>query len=217
VDLTSTSSTYVRDFVIAGVNAPSGSATGSKTFNAPDNLASAVGGSKASFICKVSFSLLTMHATLLFVAVALALRATSIKVTVAWHYYVLPWDDMYLVIFFFSCTCQNCIIFCVIIVASRSSPRCTDLGCPSYMLMLSNHAKQLYIVEDQDGRSDIWEASLATNAAGYSTSVKLFATNTASGSEATGIYFKPQTPATLYVNVQHPTSTNDLTMAISKI
>jgi secreted PhoX family phosphatase len=66
-------------------------------------------------------------------------------------------------------------------------------------------------------RSDIWEASLTTNALGYSTSVKLFATNTASGSEATGIYFKPSDVSTLYVNVQHPTSTNDLTMAISKI
>jgi secreted PhoX family phosphatase len=84
-------------------------------------------------------------------------------------------------------------------------------------MMPFNHTKQLYIVEDQDGRSDIWEASLTTNAVGYSTSVKLFGTNTASGSEATGIYFKPSDVSTLYVNVQHPTSTNDLTMAISKI
>eukprot|EP00953_Heterococcus_sp_UTEX-ZZ885_P040242 20581-Heterococcus_DN1.PRE.2 len=48
-------------------------------------------------------------------------------------------------------------------------------------MMPFNHTKQLYIVEDQDGRSDIWEASLTTNALGYSTSVKLFAANTASG------------------------------------
>eukprot|EP00953_Heterococcus_sp_UTEX-ZZ885_P037195 19123-Heterococcus_DN1.PRE.4 len=92
VDLTSTSSTYVRDFVIAGVNAPSGSATGSKTFNAPDNLASAAGGSKASWgYFFIYFSaLLTVHTTL---AVAIVLCATSfirpvatsVIRPVAWH------------------------------------------------------------------------------------------------------------------------------------
>jgi hypothetical protein len=79
VDLTSTGSTYVRDFVIAGVNAPSGSATGSKTFNAPDNLASSVNGTKASLVFVSFFECLCMLMLTLYTtrAAALAVYTTT--------------------------------------------------------------------------------------------------------------------------------------------
>ncbi|MES9925286.1 MAG: alkaline phosphatase PhoX [Candidatus Thiodiazotropha endolucinida] len=74
----------------------------------------------------------------------------------------------------------------------------------------------LVMIEDNNP-SDIWFASQVTNAFGASRSVALFASLTDPGAEGTGIYFSPEDPDTLYVNVQHSAADDgDGTWAISR-
>ncbi|MCG8049033.1 MAG: PhoX family protein [Candidatus Thiodiazotropha taylori] len=74
----------------------------------------------------------------------------------------------------------------------------------------------LVMIEDNNP-SDIWFASQVTNAFGASRSVTLFASLTDPGAEGTGIYFSPEDPDTLYVNVQHSAADDgDGTWAISR-
>lgn len=61
---------------------------------------------------------------------------------------------------------------------------------------------ELIMIED-NVPSDIWIASTKKDKFGYSKRVKLFASLTDPAAEGTGIYFSPQDPDTLYVNVQH--------------
>lgn len=71
----------------------------------------------------------------------------------------------------------------------------------------------LWIVEDNP-TSDIWVASPDKDGDGDSDSVQLFASLKDTGAEATGIYFGKD-PKTLFVNIQHATSGNDSTIAIT--
>jgi secreted PhoX family phosphatase len=75
----------------------------------------------------------------------------------------------------------------------------------------------LVVIEDNKP-SDIWFASTKkVNKYGASKKVKLFASLTDPGAEGTGIYFSPQDPNTLYVNVQHSAAADgDGTWAITK-
>jgi hypothetical protein len=75
---------------------------------------------------------------------------------------------------------------------------------------------RLVIIED-NVPSDIWFASTRTDEYGASKEVELFASLTDPDAEGTGIYFSPQDPHTLYVNVQHSAADDgDATWAISK-
>lgn len=76
---------------------------------------------------------------------------------------------------------------------------------------------KLWMVEDNDF-SDIWvydPRSKDTNGDGYKDSVHLFASLKDKPAEGTGIYFGKD-PQTLFVNVQHSSTGNDKTMAITK-
>ncbi|PUB87353.1 MAG: hypothetical protein DBP02_01290 [gamma proteobacterium symbiont of Ctena orbiculata] len=74
----------------------------------------------------------------------------------------------------------------------------------------------LVMIEDNNP-SDIWFASQVTNEFGASRSVALFASLTDPDAEGTGIYFSPEDPGTLYVNVQHSAADDgDGTWAISR-
>lgn len=73
----------------------------------------------------------------------------------------------------------------------------------------------LWIVEDNNP-SDIWVASTDTNGDGYADSVRLFASLSTPGAEATGIYFR-QEPAALFINIQHAHDGNDKTMMINRL
>lgn len=72
---------------------------------------------------------------------------------------------------------------------------------------------KLWIVED-NVPSDIWVALPDKDGDGASDGVHLFASLKDSGAEGTGIYFGND-PRTLYVNVQHSSTSNDKTMAIT--
>ncbi len=73
---------------------------------------------------------------------------------------------------------------------------------------------KLWIVED-NVPSDIWAALPDNDGDGASDGVHLFASLKDNGAEGTGIYFGKD-PHTLYVNVQHSSTGNDKTMAISE-
>jgi hypothetical protein len=74
----------------------------------------------------------------------------------------------------------------------------------------------LVVIED-NSPSDIWFASQVTDEFGASRYVSLFASLTDPGAEGTGIYFSPEDPNTLYVNVQHSAADDgDGTWAISR-
>ena len=75
----------------------------------------------------------------------------------------------------------------------------------------------LIMIEDNKP-SDIWFASTKeVNDYGASEEVKLFASLTDPGAEGTGIYFSPQDPNTLYVNIQHSAAPDgDGTWAITR-
>jgi hypothetical protein len=74
----------------------------------------------------------------------------------------------------------------------------------------------LVVIED-NSPSDIWFASQVTDEFGASRYVSLFASLTDPGAEGTGIYFSPEDPKTLYVNVQHSAADDgDGTWAISR-
>ncbi len=72
---------------------------------------------------------------------------------------------------------------------------------------------KLWIVED-NVPSDIWVALPDKDGDGASDGVYLFASLKDNGAEGTGIYFGKD-PRTLYVNVQHSSTGNDKTMAIT--
>lgn len=75
---------------------------------------------------------------------------------------------------------------------------------------------RLMVIEDNKP-SDIWVASKKTNKFGAAKKVELFGSLTDPKAEGTGIYFSPQDPDTLYVNVQHSAAEDgDATWAISK-
>lgn len=74
----------------------------------------------------------------------------------------------------------------------------------------------LMMIEDNKP-SDIWIATTRTDEEGAAKRVKLFASLTDPGAEGTGIYFSPEDPKTLYVNVQHSAAEDgDGTWAITK-
>ena len=73
---------------------------------------------------------------------------------------------------------------------------------------------KLWIVED-NSVSDIWVAEDDNDGDGYADKVNLFASLKDARAEASGIYFGKD-PKTLYVNIQHTTSGNDSTIAITK-
>lgn len=73
---------------------------------------------------------------------------------------------------------------------------------------------QLWIAEDNTP-SDIWVAAPDKDGNGASDGVRLFASLRDVDAEGTGIYFG-RDPHTLYVNIQHSSTGNDKTMAISK-
>ena len=81
--------------------------------------------------------------------------------------------------------------------------------------LASDTAGNLYIVEDNNP-ADIWVATPDLNRDGRADQVHLFATVTTPGSEGTGIYFARTQPRAMFVNVQHPSDGNDLTILITK-
>lgn len=80
---------------------------------------------------------------------------------------------------------------------------------------LANDAEgNLWIIEDNKP-SDVWVAKSDSNDDGYADSVDRFASLSAKGAEATGLYF-PKHKRQFYINVQHTDSANDKTIAISQ-
>lgn len=77
-------------------------------------------------------------------------------------------------------------------------------------------AGNLWIVEDNSGESDIWVATPDLDRDGRADSVELFATLTTVGAEGTGIYFSPAEPRAMFVNVQHASNGNDMTVLIAR-
>ncbi|GJL55292.1 MAG: hypothetical protein NPIRA02_24240 [Nitrospirales bacterium] len=97
----------------------------------------------------------------------------------------------------------------------------SEESMPTYGLyapdnLASDQDGNLYIAEDNSGRSDIWVAAPDKDGDGTADSIMLFATLTTRGAEATGIYISPFDPATLYVNVQHADNGNDMTLTVSR-
>lgn len=75
----------------------------------------------------------------------------------------------------------------------------------------------LYIIEDQPGgAANIWFAADADKD-GVADSVSAWATLKTNGAEPTGLFFDPFNPNQAYVNVQHPSSGNDVLVQISPI
>lgn len=82
--------------------------------------------------------------------------------------------------------------------------------------LASDAAGNLYIVEDNSSKSDIWVAGKDKDGDGSADSVELFATLTTLGAEGTGIYFARTMPKAMFVNVQHAANGNDMTVMIIK-
>ena len=80
----------------------------------------------------------------------------------------------------------------------------------------ANEAGNLYIVEDNNSRGDIWVATPDRNADGRADAVVLFGTLTTPGAEASGAYFPRSMPDTLLLNIQHPSDGNDMTLLIRR-
>lgn len=73
----------------------------------------------------------------------------------------------------------------------------------------------IYIIEDQPGgAANIWFAADADKD-GVADSVSAWATLKTNGAEPTGLFFNPFNPDQAYVNVQHPSSGNDVLVQIS--
>jgi len=97
----------------------------------------------------------------------------------------------------------------------------SEESVPAYSLsnpdnLASDQAGNLYIVEDNAGENDIWMATPDMDGNGEADSVVLFATLTTHGAEASGIYFSPQGPTRMFVNVQHADDGNDMTLVITQ-
>lgn len=71
----------------------------------------------------------------------------------------------------------------------------------------------IYIIED-NGAGDIWQA-LDTDHDGIAETLGRWASLSTRGAEPTGLYFSPFDPYTSYVNVQHPSSGNDVLVRIN--
>ena len=82
--------------------------------------------------------------------------------------------------------------------------------------LASDHEGNLYIVEDNSGKSDIWRATPDKDKNGQADSVELFGTLTTNGAEGSGIYIPPMVPTTMYLNVQHADDGNDMTLVITQ-
>lgn len=75
----------------------------------------------------------------------------------------------------------------------------------------------IYIIEDDGGgNANIWFAKDANND-GVAESVAVWATVATDGSEPTGLYFDPINPNVAYLNIQHPTSGNDVLLQITAV
>lgn len=75
----------------------------------------------------------------------------------------------------------------------------------------------IYIIEDDGGgNANIWFAKDANND-GVAESVAVWATLATPGAEPTGLYFDKFNPNIAYVNVQHPSSGNDVLMQITAV
>jgi len=83
-----------------------------------------------------------------------------------------------------------------------------------------DHEGNIYIIEDRNGGTDddIWFAN-DINKDGDLTDpgegIGRWASNGAAGSEFTGLYFDPTNKRRVWVNIQHPSSTNDRTIEIT--
>ena len=83
-----------------------------------------------------------------------------------------------------------------------------------------DHDGNIYIVEDRNGGvdDDIWFAvdlNLDGDLNDPGEGIKRWASNGASGSEFTGLYFDPMNKRRAWVNIQHPNNNNDRTMEIT--
>ena len=75
----------------------------------------------------------------------------------------------------------------------------------------------IYGIEDQDGgRADIWFLQ-DLDSDGVAESVGKWASLSTSGAEPTGLYFDPFNANVAYVNVQHPSSGNDVLVQITAV
>ena len=82
--------------------------------------------------------------------------------------------------------------------------------------LVSDPQGNLYIVEDNDGKSDIWMATPDMDQDGVADSVVLFGTLTTRGAEGSGLYIPPTVPTTMFLNVQHADDGNDMTLVINR-
>lgn len=75
----------------------------------------------------------------------------------------------------------------------------------------------IYIVEDDgNGNANIWKATDANND-GVAENVAVWATVATAGAEPTGLYFDKFNPNVAYVNIQHPSSGNDVLVQITAV
>lgn len=78
-------------------------------------------------------------------------------------------------------------------------------------------AGNIYGIEDESGgRANIWMATDADND-GVAETVAVWATLATEGAEPTGLFFDLANPNIAYVNVQHPSSGNDLLVQITAV
>jgi secreted PhoX family phosphatase len=78
-------------------------------------------------------------------------------------------------------------------------------------------AGNMYIIEDQGGgNANIWMATDADRD-GVAESVGVWASLRTAGAEPTGLFFDLNNPNMAYVNVQHPSSGNDVLVSISAV
>jgi hypothetical protein len=78
-------------------------------------------------------------------------------------------------------------------------------------------AGNIYIIEDDgNGNANIWMATDANND-GVADSVAVWATVATQGAEPTGLYFDKFNPNVAYVNIQHPSSGNDVLLQITAV
>jgi secreted PhoX family phosphatase len=78
-------------------------------------------------------------------------------------------------------------------------------------------AGNIYGIEDESGGfANIWKATDANND-GVAESVSVWATVAVQGSEPTGLFFDLTNPNIAYVNIQHPSSGNDMLVQITAV
>ena len=87
----------------------------------------------------------------------------------------------------------------------------TELTSPDNLAI--DHQGQIYVIEDQNP-GDIW-LMVDPDRDGVANQLTRWASLATPGSEPTGLYINPLKPNEAYVNVQHPGSSNDVTMKIT--